>query len=449
METYAKQSKPSARTLSARAGHSQPDMATILQTYRNRTAQLAALTDDDEQALQGKFTTQLQEDDDEALQGKFVAQLQSDDDEEPLQGKFLTQLQSAEEEEPLQQKAENRTGLPDRLKNGVENLSGYSLDAIKVHYNSPKPAQLQALAYTQGTDIHVGPGQERYLGHEAWHVVQQMQGRVQPTTQLQGVAVNDNEGLEREADVMGEKVLQQMPITKKGQGIISEHAVSQFKLNFNDTAKKYDPEDNTYIQSSYYREQCQNLAGLSSAVDVEENNKLTDGIFGTTTNEKDGVKKTDGLWVFVKPMPTIDKVSPDYEPQFTTRIGTLAHEMQHAMDRLGVSIIREKMHREWRAWAVQAVVTAEHWGKDMDLSGRDELMLDSFLNSTFAVARSAFFRKTSLYLGKMSLPNDEKATKQYIQDNAGWLEEAKKIFWDKYRNMPVKLNPLRHDNQEV
>lgn len=210
METYAKQSKSSARTLSARAGHGQPDMATILQAYRNRTAQLAALTDDDEQALQGKFTTQLQEDDDEALQGKFVAQLQSDDEEEPLQGKFLTQLQSAEEEEPLQQKAENRTGLPDQLKSGVENLSGYSLDAVKVHYNSPKPAQLQALAYTQGTDIHVGPGQERYLGHEAWHVVQQMQGRVQPTTQLQGVAVNDNEGLEREADVMGGKAVTQM-----------------------------------------------------------------------------------------------------------------------------------------------------------------------------------------------------------------------------------------------
>lgn len=205
METYAKQSKPSARTLSARTGHSQSDMATILQAYRNRTAQLAALTDDDEQALQGKFTTQLQEDDDEALQGKFVAQLQSDDDEEPLQGKFLTQLQSTEEEEPLQQKAENRTGLPDQLKSGVENLSGYSLDAVKVHYNSPKPAQLQALAYTQGTDIHVGPGQERYLGHEAWHVVQQMQGRVNPTTQLQSICINDEVELEREADVMGER----------------------------------------------------------------------------------------------------------------------------------------------------------------------------------------------------------------------------------------------------
>ena len=54
----------------------------------------------------------------------------------------------------------NTTGLPDQLKAGVESLSGHSLDDVKVHYNSAKPAQLQALAYAQGTDIHIGPGQE-------------------------------------------------------------------------------------------------------------------------------------------------------------------------------------------------------------------------------------------------------------------------------------------------
>ncbi|MFX8938042.1 DUF4157 domain-containing protein, partial [Acinetobacter baumannii] len=53
----------------------------------------------------------------------------------------------------------NRTGLPDQLKNGVEQLSGFSMNDVKVHYNSSKPAQMQALAYAQGTDIHVGPGQ--------------------------------------------------------------------------------------------------------------------------------------------------------------------------------------------------------------------------------------------------------------------------------------------------
>ena len=78
----------------------------------------------------------------------------------------------------------------------------------KVHYNSGKPTQLQALAYAQGTDIHIAPGQEKHLPHEAWHVVQQKQGRVQPTIQLQGVNMNDNEGLEKEADVLGEKTSQ-------------------------------------------------------------------------------------------------------------------------------------------------------------------------------------------------------------------------------------------------
>ena len=48
-------------------------------------------------------------------------------------------------------------------------------------------------------------GQEKHVAHEAWHVVQQKQGRVQATTSVGGMAVNDNAGLEREADVMGAK----------------------------------------------------------------------------------------------------------------------------------------------------------------------------------------------------------------------------------------------------
>ncbi len=61
------------------------------------------------------------------------------------------------EEKPAH-KPKHTTGLPDNLKAGIERLSGLSMDDVKVHYNSSKPAPLQALAYTQGTDIHVGPG---------------------------------------------------------------------------------------------------------------------------------------------------------------------------------------------------------------------------------------------------------------------------------------------------
>jgi len=150
-------------------------------------------------------------------------QRQEMEEEQPLQGRFdSVQRQTAEEEEPLQGKfvsdtaqlqedsvsMENNTGLPDNLKSGIENLSGIAMDDVKVHYNSPQPAQLQALAYAQGTDIHVGPGQEQHLPHEAWHVVQQKQGRVQPTIQAKGTAINDDRGLEHEADVMGAQAMQ-------------------------------------------------------------------------------------------------------------------------------------------------------------------------------------------------------------------------------------------------
>ncbi len=102
----------------------------------------------------------------------------------------------------------NRTGLPDKLKSGMENLSGHNLDHVKVHYNSSKPAAVQAHAYAQGSDIHLASGQAKHLPHELGHVVQQMQGRVKPTTNVNGMAVNDHAGLEREADVLGAKALQ-------------------------------------------------------------------------------------------------------------------------------------------------------------------------------------------------------------------------------------------------
>ncbi len=100
--------------------------------------------------------------------------------------------------------AENSTGLPSLLKSGVERLSGFSMEDVRVHWNSPEPARFQAHAYARGTDIHLAQGQEQHLPHEAWHVVQQKQGRVGPeSVQAHGAPVNDDPGLEQEADRMG------------------------------------------------------------------------------------------------------------------------------------------------------------------------------------------------------------------------------------------------------
>jgi hypothetical protein len=160
----------------------------------------------EEEPIQAKMPVE-----DEPIQAKT-----SLEEEAPLQAKMRG------EEEPLQAKMSfqlkaNNTGLPDDLKSGIESLSGFSMDDVRVHYNSPKPVQLQALAYAQGTDIHIGPGQETHLPHEAWHVVQQKQGRVQPTVQLkEGVPVNDNAGLEDEADIMGQQAMQMKTIRAGG-----------------------------------------------------------------------------------------------------------------------------------------------------------------------------------------------------------------------------------------
>lgn len=176
MREYTKQSEKTSRTLDSNPKASrQAPFSEILQAYKNGTL--------------GRQTVQ--------RENTGI----NEEDEELIQPKSET-IQKAEKP--------NNTGLPDDLKTGIENLSGYSMDDVQVHYNSDRPAQLNALAYAQGTDIHVGPGQEKHLPHEAWHVVQQKQGRVKPTMQMQGENVNDNEGLEKEADVMAGKAVQMM-----------------------------------------------------------------------------------------------------------------------------------------------------------------------------------------------------------------------------------------------
>jgi len=143
------------------------------------------------------------------------------------QAKTTVQLQAIANtvSSPEQTIQKNNTGLPNALKTGVENLSGYSMDDVKVHYNSNKPAQLQAHAYAQGTEIHLAAGQEKHLPHEAWHVVQQKQNRVKPTVQLMGkVNVNDDKELEAEASVMGNKAFQFVDNRPAKSGKITKEA---------------------------------------------------------------------------------------------------------------------------------------------------------------------------------------------------------------------------------
>ena len=118
----------------------------------------------------------------------------------------ITQLQSMADN--YVKKTENRTELLNNIKSGVENLSGALLDEFKVDGNLDKPTQLSAHTFTQENEINIAPGKENSLKLLDRHAVNQKQDQVSPPIQMKGkVNINDDIELEREADIMGAKAL--------------------------------------------------------------------------------------------------------------------------------------------------------------------------------------------------------------------------------------------------
>jgi hypothetical protein len=127
----------------------------------------------------------------------------------------------------LQRKAE--TGLPEQVQTKMESAFNTSFSDVKIHTNSSKASDIGAQAFTQGNNVHFAQakfnpssqsGQE-LIGHELSHVVQQREGRVKPTTQMKGVAINNDSSLEREADVQGTKAARGEAVQRKTNNIQS------------------------------------------------------------------------------------------------------------------------------------------------------------------------------------------------------------------------------------
>lgn len=122
------------------------------------------------------------------------------------------ELQMKSAAPPVQRKGE---GMPEPVRAKMEQAFGTDFSDVRVHTGN-QAEQVGALAYAQGNDIHFAPGQyhpetskgQELLGHELAHIVQQKQGRVKPTTEVNGVVVNDDPSLEREADQWGSKAAQ-------------------------------------------------------------------------------------------------------------------------------------------------------------------------------------------------------------------------------------------------
>lgn len=100
--------------------------------------------------------------------------------------------------------------LPEPVLQKMESAFDTSFGDVRVHQGG-NAAQLGALAYAQGNDLHFAPGQydpgseagQRLIGHELTHVVQQRQGRVTP--QGKDSPINSDPSLEDEADALGDR----------------------------------------------------------------------------------------------------------------------------------------------------------------------------------------------------------------------------------------------------
>ncbi|MEM7039321.1 MAG: DUF4157 domain-containing protein [Bacteroidota bacterium] len=149
---------------------------------------------------------------------------------------------------PVQQKEE---ATADDGMGGVmqkmEHSMGADFSDVNIHENSSSAKDMGALAYAQGNDVHFAPGQlkpdtqagQELIGHELAHVVQQREGRVQANNEVAGKPVNDDKGLEAEADQMGAKAAQakmeDAPTQMKKSGSTGSNAPAQmFRVKEND-----------------------------------------------------------------------------------------------------------------------------------------------------------------------------------------------------------------------
>jgi hypothetical protein len=272
---------------------------------------------------------------------------------------------------------QNNTGLPDTLKAGIETLSGRTMDDVRVYYHSPKPAQVRAFAYTQGNTIHVAPGQERHLFHEAWHVVQQKEGRVRPTRQLHGVNINDDAYLENEADKMGEKARYTKPAYISGMEAVQRQsaegnalpaagelsqAVLQRAINANAFFQKYEVTNEVWLPSHKETFSAGNPVGdttlqpgigVVATVPTHPDGKTIDqigAIYVAGFGNREEAKQRFGLSVGLNAYGGLDKVQ-----EAQTKVETL--QQQASVPFFPRAIIAFTWAKRWENKLTEALVT--------------------------------------------------------------------------------------------
>ncbi|MFN8395193.1 MAG: DUF4157 domain-containing protein [Bacteroidia bacterium] len=100
---------------------------------------------------------------------------------------------------PVQKKNFNHTnGIPDSVAAQMQTVFSIDVSSVNIVQNSSAATSAGALAFAAGNTIHFAPGQfspttpqgQQLLGHELAHIVQQQQGRVTASGEMNGMAIN-------------------------------------------------------------------------------------------------------------------------------------------------------------------------------------------------------------------------------------------------------------------
>jgi hypothetical protein len=119
------------------------------------------------------------------------------------------------------QRSQHKGDLPQKLAHNLEQMTGVSMQGVKVVKNSPVPAQYQAEALAMyGEVIHLARGKEQHLPEEAAHIARQRQGGLIAT--MFG-SINADKNIEQQDRKIGAQANQSdwLPLREVGETNLS------------------------------------------------------------------------------------------------------------------------------------------------------------------------------------------------------------------------------------
>ena len=307
-----------------------------------------------------------------------------------IQPKLMTDLGKQKK----QDSGVSSSKLPEEVQAKMENSFSQDFSGVNIHENSSSARNINAMAYTQGSDIHFAPGEyqpssqpgQELIGHELTHVVQQKQGRVgQGEVHGKGLEINMDPMLEKEADDAGKLASQGNSVP----AVSTNKSGIQFKLSRigNDTLSEI---TTTGITSSHAKNM-----GLKKGIEgVEASQQLAEGdwnkvllyakifkeigdkygvpgaLLAAIASRESGVGSAlneDGYGLYDSNGYGIMQIDKNANPSLTGKEGAHSKEHIETATKIFVKMFEavKAKHPDWAlAWQLRGAVAAYNFGAD-------------------------------------------------------------------------------------